>query len=224
MIICIIQVLYFKFSGIQELPFVFLFGIEKGEFSGAQYIDICAKWLIECFIIVFFAGHYSFYLENYGRVLIVRDCKRSWVLASLIVKCVLELVGFIMCMTIINAIFFPEYTTANWKLVICGAVQILFSYIALVEIIICLCIKVKENVVIFLLSIYTLGSNMILYGKVDEKYRLILYPWENNLWGKNNLQYGYNEVLFWESILTKTILMISVYIIINIIYRKKDIF
>ncbi len=166
----ILQCIFFRFFSDPGAPFAFVTGIRRYE-----SLSCCAICLPVFFLVLLFSDYYSFYMENYGRLLLVRRCGRDSVVIRLFLKMGLVLLLLVLLQMGINFLFFPDFLIRHWRLVVrCGIVcyGILYSVISM-EFLLCTCFG--EQIVCAVVNLYFLVGCFIHTMPKQQVIKKIFY-------------------------------------------------
>lgn len=120
---CIFQCVFFRFFSVEITPYAFAAGPET--FDYLQCLAICFPVF---FIILLFSDYYSFHMENYGRLLLVRNCNINTMILKLFLKMAAGMAGITMVQLGINFVFFYDCSMDKTVLFRCSAVYFCIIY------------------------------------------------------------------------------------------------
>lgn len=213
----VFQCIFFRFFNFEMVPYAFITGIR--DFDYLQCLAICFPVF---FIILLFSDYYSFHMENYGRLLLVRNCNINTMILKLFFRMAVGMAGITMAQLGINYIFFNRCRLDETAMFRCSIV-----YFCIVYFLLCigffLAAFFKDSVVnlvvniVLLLSCFAHGlikiqwMKMVLFiGKIININQII---WK---------QSGFQTVLC--EILPILFLTAGIYVAVAFRCRKKDIF
>lgn len=97
----IIQKIYFRFSGRTVYQYTFAYGLFREKYAeGILYLDVLALCLPVIFLLLYFSGNYTNYVEGYGRLLIIRNYSKR----KMIWKQCLSMAGRLFLLTILEIV------------------------------------------------------------------------------------------------------------------------
>ncbi|MDD4371972.1 MAG: DUF2705 family protein [Anaerostipes sp.] len=214
---------YFFYLRGMGYAFVYAIGVnvEKNQ-GGFPYMEMCFMCLPIFFILLLFSEYYTFYMENYGRVLVIRNCKRWKICMKMYQHIVIKLLIIVGTQWLINFIFFRKIFMGNIEIVTKGSILYFFLLLLLALIQILLCTFVQENTVQIILNLYVfLSCIMMWFFRTD--ITLLFFP------GKASLMKVYLKEFcvgshFYEKVGIDFMMLIVIGAITIIRYKKKDIY
>lgn len=213
----VFQCIFFRFLNFEIVPYAFITGIR--EFDYLQCLAICFPVF---FIILLFSDYYSFHMENYGRLLLVRNCNINTMILKLFLKMAAGMACIIMVQLGINYIFFNEYRldeTAMFRYSI--------VYFCIVYFLLCtgffLSTFFKDSVVNLVVNVFLLLSCFAQGLLKIQWVKMVLFT--GKIMGLNQIirkQNGFQTVIC--EILPVLLLTAVIYAAVAFRCRKKDIF
>ena len=188
--------------------------------SGVLYLEICALCVPIYFILLFFSDYYSYYVENYGRLLLIRNCKKSKMILEIYRRIAIWLGLFIVLQLGINVAWFycTDITIIIWFLR-----TILLYYLIMFMIIIFgffLCTFLKDNAAHLALNVYIWISFFAHCVFESDILKKVFIPGKM-LFAKRDIC---NKSDFFEEYVQCIGAMIVIYIATVYRCRKKDIY
>lgn len=218
-----LQGIFFKYISVKEIPMVFLLGITPKEVSSFPYLEFCVLSIPIYYITLYFSDYFSFYMENYGKVLLVRNCKKTKMLLKIYFKVAVKLFFFTIIQNLIHAICFSDFLMVHYNLVLkaVGIYYLVMFFVISLEIF--LCTILKDHIAHISINIYGWISFLIYWISENGCLKKIFLPGQLiNI--KTFLKSMNTEIDF----LKKNVYMISMICIICIFTiircRKKDVF
>ncbi len=130
-IACIVQTMYYFFR--RNKVFVFangIPGVKMGE--GFPILDICALIMPGLMMFLIFSNFYSFHMEEYGRLLLVRDCNIRKRIYKLFKNIAIEELILILLHIAVNMVFDMNYFIRNlYQIIKGGAIYYLVMLVLL---------------------------------------------------------------------------------------------
>ena len=94
---CVLQTYFFYLQNRIESPFPYMLGIwQDSNETGFLYMEILAIYIPLYFVVLYFKDYYSFYMENYGRLCLIRLGNRI----SIVIKLYVQMVKMIISLKI----------------------------------------------------------------------------------------------------------------------------
>lgn len=214
---------YYFYQQSGQCAFIHLIGVEvKKNQGGIPYLEICFLCLPIYFMILYFREHYSFTMENYGRLLLIRGCMRWNVFLKMYKKMVLYLLGILGVQWVLNFLFFYQYFIKNRELLCKSMVLYAVTILLLITLEILLCSFLEERIVEIILNIYVFLSSMGLW-MIQKDFLCLLFP------GKVVFMKYYIEKIcttraYGVQIIMDILLVIGIVMISMFRYKKQDIF
>lgn len=222
-ICCFFQVVYFKYVVGSARPFVYIQGVYLQESNVLPYLEICVLCLLIIMLVLLFSDSYSFYMENYGRLLLVRNCNLTKCIFNICRHLAMKLFIMVGIQLIINVLFNLSYFINNIATILKGeiAYYLILLFTAILEF--CICSWVKENLVQIFLYVYVFSSCVVCYYLKSKVVQILFMP------GKILELKKFFETEKWISYLLNeiTIPMLSMIILflITVMHcKRKDIF
>lgn len=156
---CMFQTYFFYMQDRIESPFAYMLGIwQDSNETGFLHTEILAIYMPLYFVVLYFKDYYSFYMENYGRLCLIRIGNRT----SIVIKLYVQIVKKIIFMEIIQGgiwmIWRYDYFIENKKTVLIGMILYFFTLLWIAAAEVCFSTYVKEGVMFVLINAYILSS------------------------------------------------------------------
>lgn len=213
----VFQCIFFRFFCVEVIPYAFVVGI--GEFDYLQCLAVCFPVF---FIILIFSDYYSFHMENYGRLLLVRNCNINTMILNLFLKMAAGTAGITLVQLGINFVFFHDCSLDKTALFRCSAVYFCIIYFLLCTVFF-LSAFLEDRVVIPAVNVFLLIS-CFAHGLLKTRWiKTVLFT--GKITGLNKLVQNENV---WQTvsgeIIPVLILTAGEYFVTVFRCRKKDIF
>ena len=159
---CVLQTYFFYLQNRIESPFPYMLGIwQDSNETGFLYMEILAIYIPLYFVVLYFKDYYSFYMENYGRLCLIRLGNRI----SIVIKLYVQMVKMIISMEIIQwgiwMIWRYDYFVENRRTVLLGMVLFFFILLWIAAAEVCFSTYVKEGALLVLINVYILISMFV---------------------------------------------------------------
>lgn len=222
-ICCFFQVVYFKYVVGVARPFVYIQGVYVQESNVLPYLEICVLCLPIIMLILLFSDSYSFYMENYGRLLLVRNCNLRKCILNIYKYLAIKLFIMIGIQLIINVFFNLSYFKDNLTTILKGEIAYYFILLFIVILEFCICSWVKENLVQIFLYLYVFVSCVVCYYRKSKVVQILFIPgkilelkkfFETEKW----ISYLLNEITI------PMLIIITLFLITVMHCKRKDIF
>lgn len=221
-ICCVFQVLYFDFFVETARPFVFIQGLHLWESTVLPYLDICVLCLPMFMLVLLFSDSYSFYMENYGRLLLIRNCSVNKRILRIYLDLSIWLLALLGIQFLCNILFDFSYFKNNIPLLIKGGIAYYFVNLFVIILEVCICSWMNDNLVQIFLDLYIFVSCFTCYYFKGKIVYTICMPgqilWLKKMCEAGKLSYLQNEIII------PMLVMGSLYAVTSIHCKKKDIF
>lgn len=220
----IVQCVFFLNNSGEQNPFAFLLGLTPvEEMLGVPYFHICVLCVPIVLITLCFSDYYSFYIENYGRLLLIRNCNIIRMLFWIYAKIGYRLVLITIMQFIINVICFYDFVIGNIRLLLIGGMVYLLFINLVVILQFYLCTFMKNNYAYVMVNLYVYLS-FVLHRSFDVKIiNLLFLPGQ-----MVNLKATLQNVEVGNWILQQVLYSLGMFIVIHIATvircKRKDIF
>jgi hypothetical protein len=206
-----------------EIPFAYIQGLLLNKSNGLPYLEMCILCLPIIMLVLMFSDSYSFHMENYGRLLIIRNCNIDKRIINIYGKLSLRLGTMIVIQIIINALFNLSFVMDNLLFITLGSIVYFITLFLIVILEFCICSWIQDNLAQIFLNIYIFVSCIICYYHKTNIVKVFWLP------GKIiNLKNCFNnrvvnDCLMYE-VIVPFILMIVIFAITSKHCKQKDIF
>lgn len=220
---CVFQAIYFKYFMNRENPFAYFQGVYAADSTVFPYLEMCVLCSPVIMLILLFSDSYSFHMENYGRLLLVRNCNMEKRIGNIYDYLALKLLIMVGMQMFINIIFHPFYFIDNIEKLMKGEIAYYLILLFLIILEFCICSWMEENLVQIFLNLYLFISCIICYYLKNTVVQILFMP------GKIMVLERFFENEKWSAYLKNEIMLpvmggIVLYIITVMHCKRKDIF
>lgn len=174
---CVFQVSYFYQQDRRNSPFAYMLGVyQEPNEQGILYIEILAVCVPLFFLVLYFKDYYTFYLENYGRLCLIRNCSRLRLIGNLFMRMIREVFWFIIIQWGIWTVWRYDYMVQHIEEIIVGTVFYFMILLFVLSIELFLCTCVKEEVMQIGLNFYILCCICINWTFENPWIQLLFSP------------------------------------------------
>lgn len=174
---CIVQCVFFLNNSGERNPFAFLLGLTPvEEMWGVPPFHICILCVPITLITLCFSDYYLFYIENYGRLIMIRNGNIIRMLFVIYAKIGFRLVLITIMQFVINVIFFNDFVIGNIRLLLIGTIVYLLLINLVVILQFYLCTFMKNQYAYVIVNLY-LYLSFVLHWNFDKKIiKLLFFP------------------------------------------------
>lgn len=222
---CVFQVIFFYMKDIKKASFTYMLGIQMSEnVEGIPYMEILAICFPIYFIILYFRDYYSFYMKNYGKLCLIRNCGRVYMIGSVYCRIFRKLFVFSVIQYGIWALLCLPYMLGHMEEVVLGMFFYYFTLIFIVSIEIFLCSCITEESAQIILNLYVIISS---FGNW-----MIENQWINQMMFPGKIVRGYERVQRLtvqgiadiQQVLIPLLCIFILFVLTNIRFQMQDIY
>ena len=218
---CILQEMYCCYNKGLLYPFSFLQGLNIDNNCGLPYLELCAICLPTIILVLLFSDTYKFYFEEYGCLLLIRNCNLQKRILKIYYKIICEILVYVFIEFIISLIFNYKYFYDNSKVIVMQLVIYVVNVFLLITLEVFLCSCAGQGVCQIFINIYVYLSLIVSFYMENKMIRIVYFPGIFVYAGKQNNIEGLCRH-FLENLTMQTIFIGAIYGLTVFRCKRKD--